>query len=422
MRLCNHQIKKLIDATVVSCTVTSAELHSICVCDWKLKQLFIEGTWSEKSLGNEDTVLPNSLFKKFPLLETLEIQGCIQLEAFPKNIGNLRYLKDLKLRAVSKLATFPQSLRQLTSLKLYGCWDLTLKGLAPLKQLQQLKKLDIGGWTPRGDSSLPEWVFDNITTGLLELRLRDTVQPLPSTISNFKHLTRLILEDIFESGLPDSIGLLSSLRNLHIISWSGLVPVELPESISMLSALKELDLTVKLEDIALLQHLTGLTSLNLPFCSGDNFEFLEVIWTLTSLKALRLFEKTGAGPARWLPDDIGKLKNLESLYLNDSRKLHELPESIGNLSCLTKLDLSGTGVESLPDTIGKLDALKVLILTDCHRLNALPESFADLVLGKGEENWSLEQVVICDCPNLALSPKMEQAMELLRRRGVLIEE
>jgi Leucine-rich repeat (LRR) protein len=215
LRLCNHQIKKLIDATVISCTVTSAELDLVCICDWKLKELVIEVTWGEESLRAEDTVLPDALFKKFSLLETLKVQGCLQLEALPENIGELKHLTDIKIICADKLTTFPPSFGGLTSLELYSCSALTLEGLAPLKQLKQLKILDVGGCTIEGDSSLPEWICDSITTGLLDLSLRH-IRSLPSTISNFKHLTRLILEDCFISELPEAIGLLSLLQKLDI--------------------------------------------------------------------------------------------------------------------------------------------------------------------------------------------------------------
>jgi hypothetical protein len=54
-------------------------------------------------------------------------------------------------------------------------------------------------------------------------------------------------------------------------------------------------------------------------------------------------------------------------------------------------------------------------------LTAIPESFADRVLGENYEDWSLEKVVIWGCDNLVLSPKMEQAMEVLKSRGVLVD-
>jgi hypothetical protein len=50
LRLCNHQIKKVIDATVISCKVKPADVALICGCNWQLKQLNIHGRWGEDSL------------------------------------------------------------------------------------------------------------------------------------------------------------------------------------------------------------------------------------------------------------------------------------------------------------------------------------------------------------------------------------
>ena len=95
LRLCNHQIKKVIDATVISCNIMPADLDLLCACDWKLKELTIGLSWGQDSLK----VLPNALFKKFPLLETVEIQGCTNLEALPENIAELKYLTALAIDA-----------------------------------------------------------------------------------------------------------------------------------------------------------------------------------------------------------------------------------------------------------------------------------------------------------------------------------
>jgi Leucine-rich repeat (LRR) protein len=470
LRLCNHQIKKVIDAAVISCRIKPADVVLICACDWKLKELNIEGNWDQESLR----VLPNALFKNFPLLETLKIHGCTELEALPENIEELIYLTDITIYG-NTLATVPPSLgsSQLTALVLYGCRALTLQGLAPLKQLQQLKILEVGGQLLREDAMFPDWICDNITTGLLDLSLGDA-RSLPSTISNFKQLTSLCLEDTFVDALPESIGLLSSLAVLNCPLFE---PIELPQSFSQLEALEELDLAVTLDLTAPLQYFTGLTHLGLHVEADSKYP--DVIWNLTSLKSLRLSgnaeEEDDADAIHIfeevkLPEDIENLKNLESLCLSNVKNMFELPQSIGTLSCLTKLDFWDVGVESLPDSIeklkglkimdlsncgnlcglpssiegldsleelqlrhnpelrklpdaiGELNALKVFILTDCRELTAIPESFADLAMRNGDKNWSLEKVVISYCPNLVLSPKMKQAIKVLRSRGVLVKK
>jgi Leucine-rich repeat (LRR) protein len=283
-------------------------------------------------------------------------------------------------------------------------------------------------------------------------------------------LTSLIVENTHIPELPDSIGLLSSLQKLVVSNRPELILRGLPESVSKLTALKSLSLNVHLDDLALLQHFTGLAHLELIFRDRHytDSQYLDVIWDLTGLKSLHLEADRSIRQIEAvysLPDDISSLINLESLYIQKLRNLHELPESIGTLSCLTELvlwslpdlerlpysigslkrlkilnigfcenlrrlppsigDLDSLEelqlvlcfkLRKLPDGIGKLDALKVLSISNCREI---PDSFADLVLGKADENWSLEEVVI-DCNNLVLSPKMEQALDLLKSRRVLV--
>jgi internalin A len=77
-----------------------------------------------------------------------------------------------------------------------------------------------------------------------------------------------------------------------------------------------------------------------------------------------------------LPESIGQLTRLKELYLGGSR-LTALPESIGQLTQLEHLDLSDTRLTALPESFGQLTRLKELYLGGT-RLTALPESFGQL--------------------------------------------
>ncbi|XP_039155785.1 disease resistance protein RUN1-like [Eucalyptus grandis] len=79
-----------------------------------------------------------------------------------------------------------------------------------------------------------------------------------------------------------------------------------------------------------------------------------------------------------LPDSIGRLKNLKHLFLSDCKNMLQLPESIGELESLVKLDLESSGISVLPYSIGKLKNLNHLLLSYCKNMLLLPESIGEL--------------------------------------------
>ncbi|HET7866126.1 MAG TPA: leucine-rich repeat domain-containing protein [Burkholderiaceae bacterium] len=98
-----------------------------------------------------------------------------------------------------------------------------------------------------------------------------------------------------------------------------------------------------------------------------------------------------------LPDDIGKLQQLESLSVADT-PLQSLPDSIGALSRLSELRLSGGKYEQLPSSLSSMAALKELCLGSHAHLQALPAGLGRLA--------KLEQLEIKDCPELKSLPPL----------------
>ena len=77
-----------------------------------------------------------------------------------------------------------------------------------------------------------------------------------------------------------------------------------------------------------------------------------------------------------LPDSIGNLTNLIKLNLYDNR-LTTLPDTIGNLTNLTALDLDYNQLTALPDTIGNLTNLTTLDL-DYNYFTEFPSQIGKL--------------------------------------------
>ncbi len=301
----------------------------------------------------------------------------------PANIGQLSNLSVLKL-LYAHLGALPPSFGQLSSLERLeffhgygphvGSSQVTIEGLAPLKQLTQLKHLRLGGSLVR-ESFFPAWLGTCHFPVLEDLRLDGELQSLPPSISNFRSLTALTIERSRISEVPESIGSLNLLKRFYL-GYATDAARDLPTSFSRLTSLEELDVTTDMQSFALIKHANKLTELRF---SQRNYEsrlpYPEFLWTFTSLKMLSLSRSSVPS----LPDALGNLKNLEFLFLQSHQNLEELPETIGNLTSLTSIQINYCPkLLKLPESIGKLKDLRELRICQCQQLTTLPESIGDL--------------------------------------------
>ena len=144
-------------------------------------------------------------------------------------------------------------------------------------------------------------------------------------------------------------------------------------------------------------QLANCTKLRRLLVNYNQFSsFPSVLWQLSSLTLLDLShnEITAA-----VPDSIGKLTELDSLYLSfnylpsisnsignctallvfgiDQNSLTSLPDSLGLCTNLAKLNANNNRLTSLPDNFCNLTSLKTLKL-NINNINALPASFTQL--------------------------------------------
>ncbi|KAK9808933.1 hypothetical protein WJX72_006580 [[Myrmecia] bisecta] len=209
---------------------------------------------------------------------------------------------------------------------------------------------------------------------------------------------------------PEALCNLTRLRTLLIDGTgdyeSTLGFGDLPDSLSRLLRLESLELLaccVTAIPCRALGNLPRLHTLQVgeKFCRGDKLATCRLhqgLGTMTALTRLHLSDIVLDGDLppcigklglmseldldscdlAALPAEIGSLKGLHALWLTNNPRLTCLPDSIGNLSALKTLCVSGTKLAVLPESIGQLRALQWLPLSRTD-LVCLPESISGLV-------------------------------------------
>jgi len=173
---------------------------------------------------------------------------------------------------------------------------------------------------------------------------------LPNDIVRWSGLDTLDISSNKFSKLPDALGELTRLTHLNC-EYNGIR--QLPQTFSNLHALKIL-------------VLSDNPALNwMP--EYDNFPGL-----------VRLHIRNLQLPA--ITPSIGTLQQLQEFEMRDNSHLKSIPQEIGQLVNLTRLDLFGNKFKNLPPTIGNLKNLKVLDLrSNCLSIETLPAQLGNLV-------------------------------------------
>lgn len=188
----------------------------------------------------------------------------------------------------------------------------------------------------------------------LGLRGQTALAPLSPAIGSLRGLRWLDLSEMGLEDLPAAVGTLP-LRRLYLADNKF---ASLPPAVASLHDLDYLNLD-RNRLATLPAGVGGWTALRWLRLNGNRLSSLPAEaaqWT--SLRRLYLRENA----FKTVPASITSLPALEQLDLGGNRSLATLPDSIGNLSSLTRLDLDYTAVTALPDSLGNLRALRTLVL------------------------------------------------------------
>ena len=277
-------------------------------------------------------------FSGAPNLKKLIFRGCTRLSKIHASLGNLKQLIELDLNHCKSLKSLPNKigLEGLEIFNLGGCSRLE-KSPEIVGNMPHLSKLYLNK-TPIKDLSLS---VEHIT-GLIELNLRDckNLSSFPNAYCSLMSLKILILSGCSKiDELPENLENLKSLERLDV---SGTAIKELPPSIS------------------LLKNLTGLC---LHGCEGisPNSSNKLISCQQRSLYPMVTLEHSLLG--------LCSLTGLDLCFCN----LQSIPDEIGCLSSLLRLNLSGNNFICLPKSMIQLSNLKDLGLNFCTSLRSLPE-------------------------------------------------
>lgn len=235
------------------------------------------------------------------------------------------------------------------------------------EKLQNLRVLRI--------ANLPNFDFQDALQKLANLPNLETlilsaneINNIPAEIKALKQLKALDLSHNRLSRLPTDITHLASLESLDL---SGNRLSNLPYNFDNLKNLRELILgKVLVEDyradhgnkFAVLPYdVVRLPNLEyLGLAQNPDLNFAEVFEFLSDVPRLRHLDLS-KNLLRNLPEEIGKLAQLESLIINYNQ-ISEFPHAIGQLRQLQALSADGNRLKFIPPEIANLRQLKKLSL------------------------------------------------------------
>ncbi|KAL8128293.1 hypothetical protein AgCh_015032 [Apium graveolens] len=122
-----------------------------------------------------------------------------------------------------------------------------------------------------------------------------------------------------------------------------------------------------------IKHLNYLGCLYVSHCR----DLKRLPEQLGDLKALKKIDASFTAIQK-LPDSVIHLKELAELNLRYCERFRELPEQLGELKGLKKLDAHSTAIKQLPDSITRLKELGELKLRYCSNLTKLPEQLGEM--------------------------------------------
>ncbi|KAG0576085.1 hypothetical protein KC19_5G054400 [Ceratodon purpureus] len=356
----------------------------------------------EHKFAFEDFAIMDNLH--FVILDGCNVSG--NLEGISKELRFLQW-REMPLTSLPSMLSLSNliSLDFSYSTKLANIWAQSGSSLEACPNLLTLKLYGCTSIT-----TLPDSIGRLSRLQTLNLCSCTSLQKLPSSIGQLTALEHLGLLGCGSlEALPETITALSALRQLCLSRCSSIS--ELPTTLGLLTGIRILFVDLGTESQALaIAQLNALEGVCATRCTDEAVDALDSSGTLINLHQLWGFKFVECPSMTKLPETIGLLTTLASLYLMLCDQVRELPNSIGRLKLLTDLTLSECRrLETLPDSLGALTSLQFLKIQRCPLFTKLPTSVGQLT--------SLRRLRMEGCGELRLVPhslRQLNALEMLQ--------
>ncbi|KAF8035731.1 hypothetical protein BT93_C1683 [Corymbia citriodora subsp. variegata] len=331
-------------------------------CTTALKELFIDGTSVRQvpiSIGNLKQLEILSGLKCFPLthlpksicclaaLSELSLDGA-KITELPGSLGDLHKLRRLSLRDCRYLENLPYSIGEISSLEEL---DISATGISKLPHsIRNLKSLRVLRMDSSFIRALPEEIGN--LTNLEELHAswcQSLKEAIPGDIEGLHRLRSLTLGHSSISSLPPEISTIPGLHTMDLIQCDDIEEMKAMPSLENLKKLEELCLSdgdpkahrppSAIEEIEGLERLEGLKRLDISNCKIRN---LNGIGRLTSLRSLILSDCEDLDSLL----DLSNLKSLKVLVIRRCKRIHQI-KGLEKLTSLEKLKISECSAENL---------------------------------------------------------------------------
>ncbi|XP_058111246.1 probable LRR receptor-like serine/threonine-protein kinase At3g47570 [Magnolia sinica] len=293
---------------------------------------------------------------------------CSDLEVIDLNFNELVGDIPVQLSSLSKLRQLSLSVNHL-----FGSIPPWLGNLSSLTRLS-IRRINLQGTIPADLGRIPN-------LGFLQIAENNLSGTIPSAIYNLSALFMLsVAANRLHGILPPDLGSrLPNLEGFYVSrNWfTGPIPVSLANA----SFIKELYLPNNDFTGGVPMNLGTLQYLNILFIGGnrlgmgkeDDLNFINYLPNCSNLEQFGFDNNSFKG---MLPNSIANLSTrLNQLVIGFNHLYGSIPEGIGNLVSLTRLNLDHNNFTStIPVSIGKLHKLQILDLSGNRFSGQIPSS------------------------------------------------